>query len=81
MAEITFHNKAGIRVQAQIFAGRDLISTCVTGPGETGTLPAESAPFDIFFKHGTTGWEIARRLGSEALNFTLTQVKGRYVLT
>jgi hypothetical protein len=80
--QITFHNKAAIRVQAQIFTGRNLVSTCVAGPGEIRTLlPAESAPYDIFFKHGTTGWEIARKLGCEAVDFTLSQVNGQYILT
>ena len=79
--EITFHNKAAIRVQAQVFAGRTLVSSCVVGPGEIQTLtPADSAPYDIFFKHSTTGWEIARKLGSQAVEFTLSQVKGKYIL-
>ena len=36
--EIPFHNKTEIRVQAQIYAGRTLVSTCAaelhTGMGE-----------------------------------------------
>jgi len=78
--EITFHNEVEIRVQAQIFAGHTLISTCVTGPGETGLLRAESAPYDIFFKNGATGWELARQLNSEAKTVTLQHQKGRYVM-
>ena len=79
--EVTFHNKAEIRVQAQIFTGRTLISTIVVGPGEVRSLPADSLKFDIFFKNGATGWEIARKLDSEAKSFTLSGQKGRYVVT
>ena len=78
---VTFHNKAELRVQAQIFSGRTLISTCVAEPGETHSLQAESAPYDIYCKNGATGWELARRLGSEAQTVTLQQQKGRYVMT
>lgn len=79
--EITFHNEAEIRVQAQIFAGRTLVSTCVVDPGEDRTLLAESAPYDIFFKNGVTGWEVARELDSEAKVVTLRKHLGRYVMT
>jgi hypothetical protein len=79
--EVTFHNEAEIRVQAQIFAGRTLVSTCVAGPGEIHILPAESVRYDIFFKNGATGWEIARQLDSEAKTLTLNHHKGRYVIT
>jgi len=79
--EVTFHNKVMIRVQAQIFTGSTLISTCVAGPGEVRSLLTKSLQFDIFFKNGTTGWEIARKLNSEAITFTLSQHKGRYILT
>lgn len=79
--EITFHNKAEIKVQAQIFMGRTLVSTCVASPGEVCTLPAESAPYDIYFKNGVTGWKIAHKLDSEAKTLTLSQHKGRYVIT
>lgn len=71
--EITFHNKTEIRVQAQTFAGRTLISTCVVAPGEIRILPAKSMGYDIFFKDSSTGWEIARKLGSDANTFTLSQ--------
>lgn len=50
--EITFHNKAAIRVQAQIFTGRTLVSTCVAGPGKIRTLAKA--------RH-RTGWRIASR--------------------
>jgi hypothetical protein len=79
-SEITFHNKTEIRVQAQIFAGRMLISTCVAAPGEIRTLPAGSLGYDIFFKDSATGWEIARKLGSDANTFVLSQNKKRYTL-
>ena len=79
--EITFHNEAGIRVQAQIFTGRTLVSTCVAGPGEIRILLTEPMPYDIFLKNGATGWEIARKLDSEAKTVTLRQHKGRFVIT
>jgi len=79
--DITFHNKAEIKVQAQIFVGRTLVSSCVAGPGEVRILPAKSVRYDIFFKNGATGWEIARKLESEAKTFTLSQHKGRYIIT
>jgi hypothetical protein len=79
--EITFHNEAEIRVQAQIFAGRTLVSTSVTGPGETCILPAEAAGYDIYLKNAATGWEITRKLNSAATTATLKQRNGRYVIT
>ena len=78
--EVTFRNEAKIKVLAQIFAGRTLVSTCVAGPGETQLLQAESAPYDIFFKNGATGWELARKLNSGAKNVTLRQQVGRFIL-
>lgn len=78
--EITFHNETEIRVQAQIFVGRTLISTCVADPGEIRILPAKSLRYDIFFKNGATGWEIARKLDSDAKSFTLSQSKKRYTI-
>lgn len=79
--EITFHNKTAIKVQAQIFNGRTLLSTCLAGPGEMHTLPDEAAPYDVYFKDGATGWKVARDLDSEAKSFTLSKVNGRYMLT
>lgn len=78
--EITFHNKTEIRVQAQIFAGRTLVSTCVVDPGEIRILLAKSLRYDIFFKNGATGWEIARKLDSDAKSFALSQHKRRYTI-
>jgi hypothetical protein len=78
--EVTFRNEAKIKVLAQIFAGRTLVSTCVAGPGETQLLRAESAPYDIFFKNGATGWELTRKLNSGAKNVTLRQQAGRFIL-
>lgn len=79
--EITFHNRVELKVQAQIFTGRTLVGTCVAGPGETHTILAASAPYDIYLKNGLTGWEIAHQLDSTATTFTLSQQKGRYVIT
>jgi hypothetical protein len=81
LAKLTFHNKVRISVQAQIFLGRTLISGCVASPGEVCVLPAESAHYDIFIKNSATGWEIARKLNNEAKSLTLSEQKGRYVLT
>jgi hypothetical protein len=77
--EVTFHNEATIRVQAQIFMGRTLISTSLAGPGETILLPVESMPYDLYFKNGATGWEITRQLNCEATIVTLRRKAGRYV--
>jgi hypothetical protein len=79
--EITFHNKAKLRVQAQIFSGRTLLSTCVAGPDEVRVLTVKEMRYDIYFKNGVTGWEIAHKLNSEAKTFTLSQQKGRYIIT
>lgn len=79
--ELTFRNQIKLRVQAQIFLGRTLISTCVASPGEVCVLPVEVSRYDIFFKNGATGREIARRLNNEANSLTLTQQNGRYILT
>ncbi|MFN2170601.1 MAG: hypothetical protein ACK2UF_04145 [Candidatus Promineifilaceae bacterium] len=76
--DIIFHNKTDIRVQAQIFAGRTLVSTCVVDPGGTRPLMAKSLRYDVFFKNGATGWEIARKLNSDARDFTLNQGKNGY---
>lgn len=78
--EITFHNKTETRVQAQIYAGRTLVSTSLVDPGEIRALPSESLRIDIFFKNSATGWEIARKLDSDANNFTLSQHKNRYTI-
>jgi hypothetical protein len=79
--EITFHNKAKLRVLAQIFTGRTLISTCVAGPDEVHVFTVQAARYDIYCKNGVTGWEIAHKLDSEAKTFTLNQQKGRYTIT
>jgi 3'-phosphoadenosine 5'-phosphosulfate sulfotransferase len=79
--ELTFHNQIKLRVQAQIFLGRTLISTCLANPGEVCVLLTESTQYDIFFKNGATGREIARRLNNEADSLTLILKNGRYILT
>lgn len=81
MTEITFHNKAEIRVQAQIFTENMLVSTCVAGPGEIHTLPVESVRYDIYLKNGISGWRVAYKLDSEARSLTLSKTNGRYVIT
>jgi hypothetical protein len=78
--EITFHNKTEIRVQAQIYVGRTMVSTCVVDPGQIRSVPANSLRYDVFFKNGATGWEIARKLDSDARNFTLSKNKSRYTI-
>ncbi|MBK8129055.1 MAG: hypothetical protein IPK53_08985 [bacterium] len=44
-------------------------------------LPAESGRYDIYLKNSITNWESAHMLDSAAKTFTLSQEKGRYVLT
>jgi hypothetical protein len=78
---VTFHNKAAIKIQAQIFSERTLVSTGVAGPGESCILPAVSGPYDIYFKNGATGWEVAHLLDSEAKTLTLSRPNGRYIVT
>jgi hypothetical protein len=79
-AEITIQNTTESKVHAQIFAGRTLVSTCVAGPGETCILLVTSLRYDVFFKDGATGWEIARKLDSVAKSFVLSQHNGRYTI-
>ncbi len=79
-SKITFHNQTEIKTQAQIYAGRDLVSSCVAAPGETCVLPANSVQYDIFFKNGITGWEMARKLDSEDTTLALQQRGGRYIV-
>jgi hypothetical protein len=79
--EIIFNNQIGIRTQAQVFTDGALASTCVVGPGETCTLLAEPGRYDIYLKNSITGWEITRKLDCEAKTLTLSQRKGRYVVT
>ncbi len=78
--EITFHNKTDTKVQAQIYVGRTLISTTLVDPGKTHALPAVPSRFDIFFKNSATGWGIARKLGTDANNFTLSLHNNRYTI-
>ena len=78
--EVTFHNHIEIEVQAQIFKGRTLISTCVAGPGATSTLLVPDAAYDIYLKNAVTGWEISHKLNCEAASITLMKHKGRYTV-
>lgn len=79
--EITFINRAPIRVQLQIYDGRTLAGTCVAGPGEIGVLPAALERYDIYLKNSVTGWEIGHKLNSAVKTLTLTQLNGRFVIT
>ena len=79
--KLTFHNQIKMRVQAQIFLGRTLISTYLASPGEVCILLADSSRYDIFFKNGATGHELARKLNNEADSLTLSLQNGRYILT
>ncbi len=78
--EIIFHNNAEIRVQAQIFAKNELVSTCVADPGESLSMPINSAHYDIYCKNGITGWRIAYKLDSDAKTLTLSKRKGSYTI-
>lgn len=79
--EITFHNKAEIKVQAQIFSGYTLVSTCLVNPGEVCLLLINSTPYDIYLKNGATGWELAHKLDYDAQALTPSHHKGRYIIT
>lgn len=79
--EIKFHNKIEIRTLAQIFMEQTLVSSGMAEPGESCILSAESGRYDIYVKNGLTGWELARKLGGEARNVTVSQRKGRYVIS
>lgn len=79
--QIQFYNKSSIRTLAQIFVEQTLISTGVADPGESCVLSAETGQYDIFFKNGMTGWELARKLGGKAGQVTLSERKGRYIVT
>ncbi len=79
--EITFHNLAGIRVQAQVFTGRTLVSTCLANPGESHALRSGSVRHDIYLKDAATGWEVARKRDNEAASVILRLHKGHYILT
>ncbi|MCB8972617.1 MAG: hypothetical protein H6654_03595 [Ardenticatenaceae bacterium] len=78
--EITFQNNAEIRVQAQIFAENELVSTCIADPGESPSMPINSAHYDIYCKNGITGWRIAYKLDSDAKTLTLSKSKGSYII-
>lgn len=79
--KVIFHNKSEIKVQAQIFVGRMLISTCVAEPSETKSLVTTSAWYDIYFKNGSTGWALTHRLNSQEKEFTLSRKQGRYIIS
>jgi hypothetical protein len=78
---ITFHNKADIRVQAQIYTGRTLVSTCLAQPGEIHTLQCGSVQHDIYLRDASTGWELARKQDNDAATVVLSRRQGHYVLT
>lgn len=79
--EITFRNKGDIRTQAQIYVKHTLVSTGMADPGATCTLLADAAPYDIYVKHGVTGWELAHKLDSADRTVTLNERKGRYTIS
>ena len=78
--KITFHNNAEMRVQAQIFAENELVSTCFADPGESLTMPINSVRYDIYCKNGVTGWRVAFKLDSDAKTFTLSKSRGSYTI-
>ena len=79
--QVTFRNKAKIRIQAQIFTGRTLVSTCVADPGDTRTLLSGSIRYDIYLKNAANGREIARKRDNDATTVTLKEHKGHFFLT
>ena len=79
--EVTFCNKADIRIQAQIFTGRTLVSTCLAEPGEIHILKSGSVRYDIYLKNAATGWEVASIRDNEAKTVTLRRLKGHFILS
>lgn len=79
--QVTFHNEANIRIQAQIFSGRTLVSTCLAEPGDIHTLKSGSVRHDIYFKNAATGWEVASIRDNEAKTVTLRRLKGHFILS
>lgn len=79
--QVTFHNKANIRVQAQVFTGRTLVSTCLADPGEIRTLRSGSVRHDIYLRDAATGWEVARKRDNESATVVLSLQKGHYILS
>jgi hypothetical protein len=77
---ITFSNKLDIKVQAQIFVGPTLISTCLVQPGATEMLSTTSKRYDIYLKNGATGWGLAHKLDIESTSLTLAVHSGRYTV-
>jgi hypothetical protein len=78
--EITFNNNAEMRVQAQIFAENELVSTCFADPGESLIMPINSVRYDIYCKNGVTGWRVAFKLDSDAKTLTLSKSRGNYTI-
>jgi hypothetical protein len=79
--QITFHNQSNMRVQAQVFTGRTLVSTCLADPGESQTLLIGSVRHDIYVKDAATGWEVARKLDNEAASVVLRRHEGHFLLS
>lgn len=79
--EIIFNNQIDIRTQAQVFLEGALAGTCVVDPGETCVLLVEPGRYDIYLKNSVTGWEITHKLDCEAKTLTLSERKGRYVVS
>lgn len=78
--KITFQNKIDMRVQAQIYAESELVSTCVTAPGESCTLAGRPGRYDIYCKNGTTGSRLAYKLDIEAKTLSLSLHRGTYII-
>ena len=49
-ADVTFHNKLELKIQAQIFSEYTLISTGIAESGETCTLPNDAEKYDVYFR-------------------------------
>ena len=79
--EITFNNKIDIRTQAQVFFRGELADTCMVNPGETCVLSVEPGRYNIYLKNSVTGWEITHKLDCKTKTLTLSQHKGRYVIS
>lgn len=79
--QVTFRNKADMRVQAQMSTGRTLVSTCLAEPGEIHILKSGSVRHDIYLKNAAIGWKVASRRDNESKTISLRLLKGHFILS
>ena len=79
-ANVTFHNKIELKIQAQIFSEYTLISTGIAASGETCTLSNDAERYDVYFRDLATGRVIARKFDNDAKTIILRKERGLYVI-